>query len=80
MALTPTTMVHQAGRSGGPNVITYTNGVDNIAAMIVAGYFNGVADRLNVNDVIVAIDTAAPTIDVLVVTALTPNVTVVNGT
>jgi len=39
----------------------YTSGSDNIAAINSSGYFNDAANMLGVRDLMIVIDTAAPT-------------------
>ena len=55
---------------------------DAIATVAASGYFDTVTNRLKLGDVIIAVDTNTPTVDVLVVDSATgaATVTTTNGT
>lgn len=58
------------------------NSADAIATVVASGYFNSVSAELRLGDVIVVVDSATPTVDVLVVSSAdgAATVTTVNGT
>jgi hypothetical protein len=79
MALSRSTLYKIGG--GNPQLFIYTT-QDAIATIAASGYFNDATDDLKHDDVIIAVDSNTPTVDVLVVSSVTgaATVTTVNGT
>lgn len=67
---------------GGTCTLHIYKTVDALATIVASGYFNDYSDFLNNGDVIIAVDTNVPTIDVLAVTSAdgAAVVTTQNGT
>ena len=67
---------------GGTCTLWIYKTTDALATVVASGYFNDHASLINNGDVIIAVDTNVPTIDVLAVTSASgaATVTVQNGT